>query len=52
MLNTKKRMTVIALAALMLSGCGNTEEVIESVKLDVEATYPVVKEISQSGSFI
>ena len=48
----KRISSVILLATILLSGCGNEEENVENVKIDVEAEKPTVKSISQQGSFI
>lgn len=43
---------LLLLIIISLSGCGNSEESEEAVKIDVETAYPTVQTISLSGDFI
>ncbi len=43
---------LLLLMIISLSGCGNSEEAEETVKIDVETAYPTIQTISLSGDFI
>lgn len=43
---------LLLLIIISLSGCGNSEETEETVKIDVETAYPTVQTISLSGDFV
>ncbi len=45
-------VSVLLLISLSLCGCNKSEETGEVVRIDVEAVYPVQKDISLSGNFI